>query len=84
MLRLTIPQSLWTIIIITKPVPSSSKKIVIFKTIIIKVHPTFPNIYHFIINDDPVLSTAIRFPFFSEIVGCFDKHLEFIKLKKKL
>ena len=50
--------------IIIKQVPPSSKLIVIFKTIIIKVHPTFLNIYHFIINDDPVLSIAIRFIFF--------------------
>ena len=57
------------------------KKIVICKTIIIKAHPTFLDIYHYIINDDPVLSTAIRF-LFSKIVGCSDKYLEFTKLKK--
>ena len=67
---------------VIKQVPPSSKLIVIYKTIIIKVHPTFLNIYHFIINDDPVLSIAIRFIFFSKIVGCSDKHLVFTKLKK--
>ena len=58
--RLTITQSLCTIIIIIKQVPASSKIIVLFKTIIIKVHPTFLNNNHFIVNDDPVLITAIR------------------------
>ena len=82
MLRLVITKSLCTIIIIIKQVSPSSKIIIIFKTIIIKVHATFLNIYHYIINDDPVLSTAIRFHFSSEIVGCSDKHLEFAKLKK--
>ena len=70
MFRLTITQSLCMIIIIVKQVPTSSKITVIFKKIIINVHPTFLNIYHFIINNDPVLSTAIRFRFFSETVGC--------------
>ena len=63
MLRLTITQSIFTIIISIKQVPSSSKIIVIFKTTIIKVHPTFLNIYHFNINDDPVFSIALD-PFF--------------------
>ena len=84
MLRLTITQSLCTIIIIIKQVPPSSKIIVIFKTIIIKIHSTFLNIYHFIINDDPVLSLQLDSSLFSKIVGCSDKHLEFIKLKKIL
>ena len=64
MLRLIITQSLGTIIIIIKQVSPSSKIIIIFKTIIIKAHPTFLNIYHHTINDDPVLSTAVRFLFF--------------------
>ena len=58
MLRLTITQSIFTIIISMKQVPSS-KIIVIFKITIIKVHPTFLNIYHFNINDDPVFSIAL-------------------------
>ena len=82
MVRLTITQSLCMIIIIIKQISSSSKIIIIFKTFIIKIHLTFLNIYHYIINDDPVLSTAIKFLFFSEIVGYSDKHLEFTKLKK--
>ena len=82
MLRLTITQSLCTIIIIIKQVSLSSKIIIMSKKIIIKVYPKFLNIYNFILNDDPVLSTAIRFRFFSEVVGCSDKHLEFTKLKK--
>ena len=73
MLRLSITQGLSTIIIIIKQAPPSSKKIVIFKTIIIKVHSTFLNIYHFNINDDSVLSIAIRF-LFSEIFGCSDEN----------
>ena len=52
-IRLTITQSLCTIIIIIKQVPASSKIIVLFKTIIIKVHPTFLSNNHFIVNDDP-------------------------------
>ena len=52
-IRFTITQSLCTIIIIIKQVPASSKIIVLFKTIIIKVHPTFPSNNHFIVNDDP-------------------------------
>ena len=60
-LRLTI-----TIIIIIKQIPPSSKIIFIFKTTMIKVHPTFLNIYHFYINDDPVLSTLVRFFFFRD------------------
>ena len=82
MLRLAITQSLCTIIIIIKQVSPSSKISVIFKTVIINVHPTFLSISHYILNDDLVLSTAIRFRFFSEIVGCSDKHLEFTKLEK--
>ena len=84
MLRLTITQSLCTTIIIIKQVSPSSKTIIIFKAIIIKVHPTFLNIYQYIINDDPVLSTTIRFLFSSEIVGCsdFGTKLEFTKLEK--
>ena len=84
MLRLTITQSLCTTIIIIKQVSPSSKTIIIFKAIIIKVHPTFLNIYQYIINDDPVLSTTIRFLFSSEIVGCsdFGTNLELTKLKK--
>ena len=66
MLRLSITQSLCTIIIIMKQVVPSSKIVRILKTIIIKVHPTFLNIYHYIINDDPVFSTAIRFHFFRD------------------
>ena len=58
MLRLTITQSIFTIIISMKQVPSS-KIIVIFKITIIKVHPTFLNIYYFNINDDPVFSIAL-------------------------
>ena len=83
MLRLTITQSLCTTIIIIKQVSPSSKTIIIFKAIIIKVHPTFLNIYQYIINDDPVLSTTIRFLFSSEIVGCsdFGTKLKFTKLK---
>ena len=85
MLRLTIIQSLCTIIIIIKQVSPSSKIVVLFKAVIIKIHSTFLTIYHFIINDDPVLNTAIRFfIFFSKIVECSDKHLEFTKLKKAL
>ena len=73
MLRLVIT----TIIIIIKQVSPSSKIIIIFKTITINAPPTFLNIYHYIINVDPLLSTAVRFLFLSEIVGCSDKHLEF-------
>ena len=79
-LRLTVTQSLCTIIII-KQVTPLSKIIIIFKAIIIKVHPTFLNIYHYIINDDPSLAQQLD-SFFSEIVGSSDKHLEFTKLKK--
>ena len=68
MLRLTITQSICTIIIIIKQVSPSSKITIIVKTIIIKVHPTFLNIYHYIINDDPVLSTAIRFLFVQRLL----------------
>ena len=64
MLRLTIIQSLCTIIIIIKQVSPSFKIVVLFKAIIIKIHSTFLTIYHFIINDDPVLNIAIRFFFF--------------------
>ena len=84
MLRLTITQTLCTIIMIIKQVHPSSKIIVIFKAIIIKVYPTLLNIYHFIIHDDPVLSTSVRFLFFSKIVECCHRHLEFTKLKKGL
>ena len=68
MLRLTITQSICTIIIIIKQVSPSSKITIIVKTIIIKVHPTFLNIYHYTINDDPVLSTAIRFLFVQRLL----------------
>ena len=66
MLRLTIIKSLCTIVIIIKQVSPSSKMIIIFKTIIIKVHPTFLSIYHYIKNDDPVLSTASRLLLFKD------------------
>ena len=46
--------------------PPSSKIIAISKTIIIKVHPIFLNIYHVIINDNSVLNEAIRFLFFKD------------------
>ena len=68
MLRITITESICTIIIIIKQVSPSSKMTIIIKTIIIKVHPTFLNIYYYIINDDPVLSTAIRFPFLQRLL----------------
>ena len=61
---LTIIQSLCTIIIIIKQVPPSSKITVIFKTVIIKIHSAFLNIYHFITNDDPVLSLQLDSSFF--------------------
>ena len=64
MLRLAITQSLCTIIIIIKQVSPSSKIIIIFKTITINAPPTFLNIYHYIINVDPLLSTAVRLLFY--------------------
>ena len=81
MLRLTIIQSLCTVIIIIKQVPPSSKIIVIFKTIIIKIHSTLLNIYHFIINDDPVLSLQLDSSFFQRLLGaltniCNSQHLK--------
>ena len=86
MLRLTIIQSLCRIIIVITQVPPSFKIIVIFKTIIIKLHSTFLNVYCFIISDGPVLGLALQLDssFFLKIVGCSDKHLEFGKLKKAL
>ena len=84
MLRLTITRSLCTIIIIIKQVSLSSKIIIISKKIIIKVYPKFLNIYNFILNDDPVLSTAIRFHFFSEVVGCSVNTWNSQNLKKLL
>ena len=68
MLRLTIIQSLCTTIIIIKQVSPFSKTIMIFKTIIIKVHSIFLNICQYIINDDPVLSTTIRFLFLQRLL----------------
>ena len=81
MLRLTITQSFCTIIIIIKQVSPPSKIIIIFKTIIIKVHPTFLRIYHYNINDDPVLSTEIRFLYFQRLLDALintwnSKHLK--------
>ena len=82
MLRLTIIQSLCTVIIIIKQVPPSSKIIVIFKTIIIKIHSTLLNIYHFIINDDPVLSLQLDSSFFQRLLGALTNICNLQHLKK--
>ena len=84
MLRFTITQSFCTIIIIIKQVSPCSKTIIIFKTIIIKVHPTFLNIYHYILNDNPVLSTAIRFHFFKRLLDAVINTWNLKNLKKIL
>ena len=67
MLRLTITQILFTIIII-KQVPSSSKIIVIFETTIRKVHPSFIH-EHLPLQCKSWSSIAIR-SLFSEIFEC--------------
>ena len=82
-LRLTVTQSLCTIIII-KQVTPLSKIIIIFKTIIIKVHPTFLRIYHYNINDDPVLSTEIRFLYFQRLLDALINTWNSKNLKKLL
>ena len=84
MLRFTITQSLCTIIIIIKQLSPTSKIIIIFKTIIIKVHRTFLNIYHYIINDDPVLSTTITFLFFKRLLDALINTWNSQNLKKLL
>ena len=84
MLRLAITQSLCTIIIIIKQVSPSSKISVIFKTVIINVHPTFLSISHYILNDDLVLSTAIRFRFFQRLLGVLINTWNSQNLKKLL
>ena len=84
MLRLTVTQSLYTIIILIKQISPSSKINIIFKTIIIKVHPTFLNIYHYIINNDPVLSTAIKFLSFQRLLDALINNWNSQKLKKLL
>ena len=80
-LRLTITQSLYAIIILIKQISPSSKIIIIFKTSIINVHPTFLNIYHYIINNDPVLSTAIRFVSFQRLLDALINNWNSQKLK---
>ena len=77
-------QSLCTIIIIIKQLSPTSKIIIIFKTIIIKVHRTFLNIYHYIINDDPVLSTTITFLFFKRLLDALINTWNSQNLKKLL
>ena len=81
MLRLIITQSLCTIIIIIKQVPPSSKLIIIFKTII-KIRPTFLNIYYYIINGDPVLSTSVRFLFYQRLLDALINTSNSQNLKK--
>ena len=84
MLRLVITQSLCTFIIIIKQVSPSSKIIIIFKTITINVPPTFLNIYHYIINVDPLLSTAVRFLFYLRLLDALINTWNSQNLKKLL
>ena len=69
---LIVTPSIWTIII------NISQIIVIFKTTMVKLHPTFLSIHRFNINNDPVHSIAIIF-LFSEIAECSKENLEFKK-----